>query len=96
MRLPSNMRGVASNGERVPNSIRIQVSPKDPVAKNIDHAVAFIEMDDKRFFLADLIKNNSEFKILVFVRTKVRAERLKKALNRVDIDSDSIHSDKSH
>ena len=78
----------------VTDAIRIQISPKDPVAKNIEHAVAFIEMDDKRFFLEDLIKNNPEKKILVFVRTKVRAERVKKAMERVDIITDTIHSDK--
>jgi len=78
----------------VTDAIRIQVSPKDPVAKNIEHAVAFIEMDDKRFFLEDFIKNNTEKKILVFVRTKVRAERVKKAMERVDIITDTIHSDK--
>lgn len=76
-------------------AIRIQVSPKDPVAKNVEHAMAFIEMDDKRFFLEGMIKNNEESKILVFVRTKVRAERVKKALQRVEIVSDSIHSDKT-
>lgn len=75
-------------------AIRIQVSPKDPVAKNIEHAVTFIEMDDKRFFLERLIKENEESKILVFVRTKVRAERVSKALERVDIESLVIHSDK--
>jgi len=79
----------------VVNPIRIQISPKDPVAKNIEHAVAFIEMDDKRFFLADLIKNHEEDKILVFVRTKVRAERLLKALQRADIESTTLHSDKT-
>ena len=78
----------------VTNAIRIQISPKDPVAKNIAHGVAFIEMDDKRFFLEDMIKNNAEKKILVFVRTKVRAERVKKAMERVEIISDTIHSDK--
>lgn len=78
----------------VSNAIRIQVSPKDPVAKNIEHAVAFIEMDDKRFFLEDMIKDNPDKKMLVFVRTKVRAERVKKALERVEISSDTIHSDK--
>ena len=78
----------------VTNAIRIQISPKDPVAKNIEHAVAYVEMDDKRFFLEDLIKTNEEKKILVFVRTKVRAERVKKALERVDITADTIHSDK--
>ena len=78
----------------VTNAIRIQISPKDPVAKNIDHAVAFIEMDDKRFFLENIIKNNYDKKILVFVRTKIRAERVKKALKRVDIIADAIHSDR--
>ena len=78
----------------VTDAIRIQISPKDPVAKNISHAVAFVEMDDKRFFLEEVIKNNSEKKILVFVRTRVRAERVKKALERVNISSDTIHSDK--
>jgi len=78
----------------VKDAIRIQISPKDPVAKNIDHAVAYIEMDDKRFFLENVITNNPDQKILVFVRTKVRAERVKKALERVDIQSETIHGDK--
>jgi ATP-dependent RNA helicase RhlE len=78
----------------VTDAIRIQISPKDPVAKNIDHAVAHIEMDDKRFFLESVIKERTDQKILVFVRTKVRAERVKKALDRVEIESETIHGDK--
>ena len=77
----------------VRNAIRIQISPKNPVAKNIDHAVAHVEMDDKRFFLENLIKENPEKKILVFVRTKVRAERVVKAMERVAIHSKTIHGD---
>ncbi|NOX48108.1 MAG: DEAD/DEAH box helicase [Chlorobi bacterium] len=76
----------------VTNPIRIQISPKDPVAKNIEHAVAFIEMDDKRFFLENMVRNFPEAKILVFVRTKVRAERVKKAMERVNILTETIHS----
>jgi len=78
----------------VTDAIRIQISPKDPVAKNIDHALAYIEMDDKRFFLESVIKDHPEKKILVFVRTKVRAERVKKAMERVNLVTDTIHSDK--
>ncbi len=77
------------------NAIRIQFSPKDPVNKNIEHTVGFIEMDDKRFFLERIIKENPEDKILVFVRTKVRAERVNKAMNRVNIPTATLHSDKS-
>jgi ATP-dependent RNA helicase RhlE len=78
----------------VQNPIRIQISPKDPVAKNVDHSVAYISMDDKRFFLERLIKENPESKILVFVRTKVRAERVCAALERAGIMSYTIHGDK--
>ena len=78
----------------VENPIRIQISPKDPVSKNVDHSVTFIEMDDKRFFLERLIKENEETKILVFVRTKVRAERVCKAMERVNLKALTIHGDK--
>lgn len=78
----------------VVNPIRIQISPKDPVAKNIEHGVAFVEMDDKRFFLEDFIRQNPDKKMLVFVRTKVRAERIKAAMERVSIATETIHSDK--
>ena len=76
------------------NAIRIQISPKDPVSKNVEHYVAKISMDDKRYFLERLIKEHSEKNILVFVRTKVRAERVQKAMARVDIITETIHSDK--
>lgn len=78
----------------VTNPIRIQISPKDPVAKNVDHALVKVEMDDKRFFLERLIKTYPESKFIVFTRTKVRADRVVKAMERVDIISESIHSDR--
>ncbi|MEO0469444.1 MAG: DEAD/DEAH box helicase [Bacteroidota bacterium] len=79
----------------VKNPIRIQISPKNPVAKNIDHALTFVEMDDKRFFLERIIRENPDRKILVFVRTKVRAERVAKAMARVELNSMTIHGDKA-
>lgn len=78
----------------VKNPIRIQISPKDPVAKNINHSVAFIEMDDKRAFLERIIKEHPDTKMLVFVRTKVRAERVFLAMQRVGIETMTMHSGK--
>lgn len=75
----------------VKNAIRIQISPKNPVAKSVEHAVAFIEMDDKRFFLENILKEYPDKRILVFVRTKVRAGRVVAAMKRVEIDSEEIH-----
>ncbi|MGE5395574.1 MAG: DEAD/DEAH box helicase [Candidatus Saccharibacteria bacterium] len=78
----------------VTNPIRIEISPKNPVAKNVTHSVAMIDMDDKRFFLERWIKEHPDSKVLVFVRTKVRAERVSKAMERVEIKSKTLHGDK--
>jgi ATP-dependent RNA helicase RhlE len=78
----------------VKNPIRIQISPENPVNKNIDHSLAMIEMDDKRFFLERIVNENPESKFLIFVRTKVRAERVAKAMERVNIQTSTIHGDK--
>ncbi len=78
----------------VHNPIRIQLSPRDPVSNNVDHSVALIEMDDKRFFLERIINDHPESKLLVFVRTKVRAERVHKAMARVGLTTETIHGDK--
>lgn len=76
------------------SAIRIQISPKDPVSKNVSHAVTFVQMDDKRFFLERFVNENPDKKILVFVRTKVRAERVCKAMERVGIVAGTIHGGK--
>lgn len=75
-------------------AIRIQISPKNPVSKNVTHALTFVEMDDKRFFLERFLKEKEDLKFIVFVRTKVRAERVKSAMERVGIETSTIHGDK--
>jgi len=77
--------------ELVRDAIRIQISPKNPVAKNIDHAVAFVELDDKRFFLENILKEYEESKFIIFVRTKVRAERVVAAMERVELKTEALH-----
>ena len=76
------------------NAIRIQISPEDPVSKNVSHFVMNVEMDDKRFFLGEYLKQNDGGKFIIFVRTRVRAERVAKAMERVEIQSKTIHGEK--
>lgn len=76
------------------SAIRIQISPDDPVSKNVTHSVMFIEMDDKRFFLAEYFKQNPDGKFVVFVRTRVRAERVAKALSKMEVTSLTLHGEK--
>ncbi|MCF8126773.1 MAG: DEAD/DEAH box helicase [Desulfotignum sp.] len=75
-------------------AIRIQISPDSLVSRNVTHWVVEMEMDDKRFFLRRFIRDHEDARIMVFVRTKVRAERVAKALERGNILSVTIHGDK--
>ena len=75
----------------VKNPIRIQISPKNPVAKTISHAIVMVEMDDKRFFLENMAKEYPDQKMVVFVRTQVRAGRVVAAMERVQISSEALH-----
>ncbi|HRP52938.1 MAG TPA: DEAD/DEAH box helicase [Fluviicola sp.] len=75
----------------VKDAIRIQVSPKDPVSKNIEHGFIQVEMDDKRFFLENIVKEYEELKYVVFVRTKVRCERVVAAMERVGVNAEALH-----
>ncbi|MFH2057381.1 MAG: DEAD/DEAH box helicase [Pseudomonadota bacterium] len=76
------------------SAIRIQISPEDPVSKNVSHYVMFVQMDDKRFFLRRFITDHPEKRMIVFVRTRVRAERVFKALERGQIPSLTLHGEK--
>ncbi len=73
------------------NAMRIQVSPENLVSKNISHFVTKVKMDEKRHLLVNFIKEIAHSKIIVFVRTQVRVERLFKHLMANEISVVNIH-----
>lgn len=75
----------------VRDAIRIQISPKNLVSKNVSHGYIHIEMDDKRFFLENMLKEYEALKFVVFVRTKVRSERVVAAMERVGLKTEALH-----
>jgi ATP-dependent RNA helicase RhlE len=75
------------------NAIHIQISPKNPVSKQVDHFVQFVKHDDKRFFLEEFLNENAQSKVIVFVRTRVRAERVVQAMSRVAIETCLLHGE---
>ena len=78
----------------VKDAIRIQITPGNPVSKNVDHQVMMVEMDDKRFFLENILSEYPEERFMIFVRTKVRAERVQKAMERIGISVEILHGGK--
>lgn len=75
--------------------VHIRISPKNMVAKNVTHSVVSVPMDQKRYFLERIYNENPQSRFIVFVRTRVRAERVLAAMKRVDIEAVSMHGDKS-
>jgi ATP-dependent RNA helicase RhlE len=73
------------------NALRIQVSPEKLVSRNVTHYVAKVAMDEKRHVLVNFLRANPEAKSIVFVRTKVRAERVLAHLAKNEIAAVSIH-----
>lgn len=75
----------------VREAIRIQLSPKDPVSKNVEHAFIRVDMDHKRFFLENMVVEYPDYKFVAFVRTQVRCERVVAAMERVGLKSEALH-----
>ncbi|HRO66733.1 MAG TPA: DEAD/DEAH box helicase [Pseudobdellovibrionaceae bacterium] len=73
------------------NALRIQVSPADMVSKNITHSIVKVDMDEKRHLLIRFLGMNPEAKVIIFVRTQVRAERVGAWLAKNEVGSVSMH-----
>ena len=73
------------------NALRIQIAPENMVSKNVNHFVSYVEMDQKRHLLTNFLTENSNSKVLVFVRTQVRSERVLAHLVKNKITAVAIH-----
>lgn len=71
-------------------AVRIEMS-RNRVARNVTHQVLSVPMDEKRFYLERIVRENPQGHIMVFVRTKIRAERVKAAMDRVKVSSIYLH-----
>jgi ATP-dependent RNA helicase RhlE len=75
--------------------VRIEVEQSTATVKSIRQAVYFVDGLDKTALLIHLLKNKAVVSALVFTRTKRRADKVSKALEKEGIKSQAIHGDKS-
>ncbi len=75
--------------------VRVDIDPETPTADRIEQFVAFVQKQDKRQLLIDLLEGQMVACGIVFTRTRHGANRLAKQLNKEGIPADSIHGDKS-
>lgn len=73
----------------------ISVTPISSTAENVSQKVYFVNKDDKRLLLKQLIIEESLSNALVFTRTKHGADNIVKVLKKAHIKAEAIHGDKS-
>lgn len=77
------------------NPIEIDDKTISPKGADIMQQVYFVEEPEKTSLLLSLLKDKSYESVLVFTRTKKRADKVCKAINIENIRSKAIHGDKN-
>lgn len=77
------------------NPQKVEVTPTSSTAEKVDQKVMYVEKKDKIDLLLHLLKDNSLYKVLVFVQMKYGANRVVDKLVKAGISAAGIHGDKS-
>lgn len=77
------------------NPVHVSTPPPATNVELIEQRVLFVEQNDKRALLADLLQSSQASRVLVFTRTKRRADQVARHLSQSGIRADAIHGNKS-
>lgn len=77
------------------NPSKIEVTPVSSTADTINQVVYFVDKENKKQLLIDILKDKNIERVLVFTRTKHGADRVAKDLTKIGINSQAIHGNKS-
>lgn len=86
--------------EKLANSIlhnpaKVEVTPVSSTAELIDQTVMFVEKENKRPLLKEVLQNKDLKKVIVFTRTKHGANKVVEFLGKNKITAEAIHGNKS-
>jgi len=90
---PREIRELA--GRLLHEPVEIAVDPVSSTVEPISQAVYFAEGGRKLGLLLSLLEREGAARVLVFTRTKRRADRLARSLTREGVQAAAIHGDKS-
>lgn len=81
--------------EVLSDPLRIEVTPQATPIERIDQQVYYVAAGDKAVLLTEILADPNLSRVMVFSRTKHRANRLAAQLNKSGIDAEAIHGNKS-
>ncbi|PJF39529.1 MAG: DEAD/DEAH box helicase, partial [Chloroflexi bacterium] len=77
------------------NPVRVEVTPQATTVEKIDQSVFFVEKNGKVPLLKHLLADKAVRRVLVFTRTKHRANKVAKQLGQSRVRAEAIHGNKS-
>lgn len=87
---------IASLAEDMLNQpVKISVAPSAKPADLIEQQIYYVEKQQKRDLLIELLQEKNVSQTLVFTRTKHGADRVAREINRAGIKAKAIHGDKT-
>ncbi|MGB8365164.1 MAG: DEAD/DEAH box helicase [Rhizomicrobium sp.] len=91
--MPAAVAHLAAGLLRKPE--RVEVSPEAVTVDLIEQRVIFSDMEGKRRLLLDLLADKALERVIVFTRTKHRANRISDQLGIAGIANEALHGNKS-
>jgi ATP-dependent RNA helicase RhlE len=82
-------------GSLLTDPVRVAVTPVSSPVERIEQRVLHVPQDGKRSLLRELLGKDELHRVLVFTRTKRRADFVSRDLRADGVKADAIHSDKS-
>lgn len=86
---------VELSAEMLNKPVRVEVAPQSTPIERIEQSVYHIDSAGKRGLLTKLLGDEALSRVIVFSRTKHRANRIAEQLDRSGIRADAIHGNKS-
>ena len=91
--MPTDIAALAAEILNKPE--RIEVTPKVMTVEKIDQRVYFVDQNAKRALLDKLLADPELARVIVFTRTKHRANRVSMQIERAGISTEALHGNKS-
>ncbi len=83
------------SGEMLTDPVRIEVSPQATPIESVTQSIYHVGAADKTKLLASIMDDSALSKVIVFTRTKHRANRVADKLGKCGVEAEAIHGNKS-
>jgi len=91
--MPSAVMELA--GSMLSDPARVEVTPQATTVERIAQTVMFVNRENKRLLLLDLLSQKNIGRTIIFARTKHGANRLAEILQKGGVTAEAIHGNKS-